>query len=235
MLVLLIVIVKSITWRQKINCIHTSTSHSGTSDDHSASPAIISEDSHSGRKIDLKADAGQNQVVIEGNTVTLDGTKSKIGENSGLSYTWKQVGGPKVRIVGSNTPIASFEAPKVSLAKDKLTLKFVLLITDESDSTGHHNNDKDGITVVVKHDPSLSQKAELSSSTNNKDRSSSQDVNKDNSNNDPIVDNSHGSINDADGRSEQTKNEESGTQPESLAPPNETTQADANNSNTPSG
>ena len=144
---------------------HTSTSHSGTSDVHSASSPIISEDSHSGKKIDLKADAGQNQVVIEGNTVTLDGTKSKIGENSGLSYTWKQVGGPKVRIVGSNTPIASFEAPKVSLAKDKLTLKFVLLITD-GQSLGH-NNDKDTITVVVKHDPSVSPIVDSSSSTNN--------------------------------------------------------------------
>jgi hypothetical protein len=214
---------------------HKSTSHSGTSNDHLASSAIISKDSQLGRKIDLKADAGQNQVVIEGNAVTLDGTKSKIGENSGLSYMWKQVGGPKVRIVGSNSPIASFEAPKVSLAKDKLTLKFVLLITDESDGTGHNNNDKDGITVVVKHDPSLSQKAELSSSTYNKDRSSSPAANKIQSNNDPIVDNSHGTINDADGRSEQTNNEERTPQPDNVAPPIETTQADANNSNTPSG
>ena len=81
----------------------------------------------------------------------------------------------------------------------------------------------------------LSQKAELPSSTNNKDRSSSQYVNKANSNNDPIVDNSHGSINDADGMSEQKKSEESPPQPENVAPPNEVTQADANNSNTPSG
>ena len=102
---------------------HTSTSHSGTSDVHSASSPIISEDSHSGRKIDLKADAGQNQVVIEGNTVTLDGTKSKIGENSGLSYTWKQVGGPKVRIIGSNTPIASFEAPKISFSRRQTNIE----------------------------------------------------------------------------------------------------------------
>jgi hypothetical protein len=219
------------------NQLHHTLSDSGTSDVHSASSPIISKDSHSVRKIDLKADAGQNQVVIEGNTVTLDGTKSKIGENSGLSYTWKQVGGPKVRIVGSNTPIASFEAPQILAARDKLTLKFVLLIRDESDSTGHsnNNNDKDGITVVVKHDPSLSQKAELSSSTYNKDRSSSPAANKIQSSNVPIVDNSHGSINDADGRSEQTKNEEPPPQPDNVAPPNETTQADANNSNTPSG
>ena len=84
-------------------------------------------------------------------------------------------------------------------------------------------------------DASLSQKAELSSSTNNKDRSSSPAANKIHSNNDPIVDNSHGSITDADGRSEQTNNEEPPPQSDNVAPPNETTQADANNSNTPSG
>ena len=38
--------------------------------------------------------------------------------------------------------------------------------------------------------------------------------------------------NNADGRTEQTKNEESGTQPESLTPPNQTTQADTSNGDT---
>ena len=43
-----------------------------------------SQDSHSAvRKIDLKANAGQNQEVIEEAIVTLDGTNSKIGDDSG--------------------------------------------------------------------------------------------------------------------------------------------------------
>ena len=111
-----------------------------------------------------KADAGQNQEVIEGFRVTLDGTKSKIGaEGAGISYSWKQVGGPKVRIIDANTAIASFEAPKISSAEDKLTLKFVLSIAD---SLGR-NNDKDTVTVVVKHDPSVSPIVDSPSSTNN--------------------------------------------------------------------
>ena len=185
---------------------HTSTSHSGTSDVHSASSPII-QDSKLGKKIDLKADAGQNQVVIEGNTVTLDGTNSKIGENSGLSYTWKQVGGPKVRIDGSNTPIASFEAPKVSLAKDKLKLKFVLSIAD---SLGR-NNDKDTLTVVVKHDPSVSPIVDSPSSTNNndnKDRTASHAERNGHSNNDQVVDNGDNSKPNVNGKSEEIQNEE---------------------------
>ena len=137
----------------------------------------------------------------------MDGTKSKIGENSGLSYTWKQVGGPKVRIVDSNTPIASFEAPKVSSAKDKLTLKFVLSIAD---SLGR-NNDKDTVTVVVKHDPSVSPIVDSPSSTNNndnKDRTASHAERNGHSNNDQVVDNGDNSKPNVNGKSEEIQNEE---------------------------
>ena len=96
--------------------------------------------------------------MIEEATVTLDGTNSKIGDDSGrLSYSWKQIGGPKVTIVDANTAIASFETPKVSSAGDKLTLKFLLSITDDSDGAGR-NNDKDSVTVIVKQEPSQSHK-----------------------------------------------------------------------------
>ena len=56
--------------------------------------------------------------MIEGFRVTLDGTKSKIGaEGAENSYSWKQVDGPKVRIIDANKAIASFEAPKSLLPK----------------------------------------------------------------------------------------------------------------------
>ncbi|MGC2425944.1 MAG: hypothetical protein WA421_02830, partial [Nitrososphaeraceae archaeon] len=165
-----------------------------------------------------------------GNTVTLDGTKSKIGENSGLSYTWKQVGGPKVRIIGSNTPIASFEAPKVSLFKDKLTLKFVLSIAD---SLGR-NNDKDTVTVVVKHDPSVSPIVDSPSSTinnDNKDRTASHAERNGHSNNDQVVDNGDNSKSNVNWKSEETKNEELSPQPDSN-PPTESDHSDTNNNDT---
>ena len=108
-------------------------SQTGKSDIHSPRSAIVSKDSHSVGKTDLKADAGDNQKVIEGAKVTLDGTGSKIADHSGLSYSWKQVNGPKVRISDVNSAIASFQAPKVPSEQDKITLKFVLVITEDSE------------------------------------------------------------------------------------------------------
>ena len=205
------------------NPMHTSTSQASKSDVHSAS----SENSHSVMKLDPKADAGQNQEVIEGTSAALDGTNSKIGEDSsGLRYSWKQVGGPKVKIVDANTATASFEAPpKISSARDNLILKFVLLITD---STGRNNN-KDSVSVVVKQEPSPSQKVELSSSTNDKkDRSSSQAEDKVHSNDGQVGSNSGSKHND-NGKSEETKHEESALELDSTAPI-ETTHVNTNNS-----
>ena len=126
------------------NQLHLSKSQTGKSDIHSTLSNKILDSSHLDRKVAPKADAGQNQEVIEGTRVTLDGTKTRIGEDSGLRYSWEQVSGPKVKIVDENMAIASFEAPKVSSDRDKLTLKFVLLITSDSGNDGRNsiNNNK---------------------------------------------------------------------------------------------
>ena len=96
--------------------------------------------------------------MIEGTKVTLDGTKTRTGEDSGLRYSWEQVSGPKVKIADENMAIASFEAPKVSSDRDKLTLKFVLLITSDSGNDGrnsiNNNDNKNSVIVIVKQDRS---------------------------------------------------------------------------------
>ncbi|MEP6576913.1 MAG: hypothetical protein ABJB85_10840, partial [Nitrososphaerota archaeon] len=211
---------------------------SAKSDIHLAPAPIIAEGLHPATKIHLKADAGQRQEVIEGTMVTLDGGKSKIGDATGLSYSWEQVGGPKVRIVGTDTPIASFEAPKLPSAGNKLTLKFVLLIKDDSGSTGRINNnnakDKDSVLVIVKQEPSLDHNQELSSSANNRDRSTSQDKDKILHSNDAkdIDDNNGDGTKLVDnGKAEETKNEESAPQPDNVSPI-ESPQVDNNNSDT---
>ena len=176
-----------------------------------------------------KADAGQNQEVIEGFRVTLAGTKSKIGaEGAENSYSWKQVGGPKVRIIDANTALASFEAPKISSTGDKLTLKFVLSSTD---SLGR-NTDKDTVTIVVKHDPSVSSKVDSPSSTNhndNKDRTSSRAEGNGYSNNDQVVDNVDNSKPNVNGKSEEIQNEEAVPSPDNMEP------AESTEANTDSG
>ena len=167
---------------------------------------------------------------MAGAIVTLDGTNSKIGDNSGrLSYSWKQIGGPKVTIVDANTATASFEAPKVSSAGDKLTLKFVLSIAD---SLGR-NNDKDSVTVMVKHEHSVSPIVDSPSSSNNNTIKIEHRVmlNAMASNNDQVVDNNDSSKNNVNGKSEETKNEEPSPQPDSN-PPTESAYLDTNNSGT---
>ena len=49
------------------------------------------------------ANAGQNQTVIPGYVVTLDGSKSKDPDNDPITYSWKQIGGPSVTLNGTDT------------------------------------------------------------------------------------------------------------------------------------
>ena len=206
------------------------SSQSGKSDVPSVPSTINSQNSHSkGNKMNPKAEAGQNQEVIEGFRVTLDGTKSKIGaQGAEISYSWKQVAGPKVRIIDANTAIASFEAPKISSAEDKLTLKFVLSIAD---SLGR-NNDKDTVIVVVKHDPSVNPIVDSQSSTNindNKDGTASHAERNGHSNNNQVVDNVDNSKPNVNGKSEEIQNEEAVPSPDNMEP------AESTEANTDSG
>ena len=92
------------------------------------------------------ANAGPNQTVNEGDTVFLDGSKSKPDddEDTILSYRWKQVeieGHPEVIIRDADQAIASFIAPQVL---KNTRLKFQLKVTFSSGST-----DKDNTRVRI--------------------------------------------------------------------------------------
>ncbi len=72
------------------------------------------------------ANAGVNQTVNENATVVLNGIASDpdSGDNK-LSYSWKQISGPGVKLNNSNTTNPSFTAPTVSSDRD---LKFLLTV-----------------------------------------------------------------------------------------------------------
>ena len=75
-----------------------------------------------------KANAGPDQRVNEGDTVLLDGSKSKPkGKDTIQSYLWKQVEveGNPVTIKDADEVIASFIAPQVS-KNTKLTFKLIV-------------------------------------------------------------------------------------------------------------
>ena len=76
------------------------------------------------------ADAGPNETVAAGATVTLDGSRSVDPEGHPLGYTWNQTDGPDVDLGSANTATLAFTAPTGLTADAVLT--FALVVTDAS-------------------------------------------------------------------------------------------------------
>ena len=75
------------------------------------------------------ADAGSDQAVAEGETVTLDGSDSSDGDGTVDSYAWTQTGGPSVSLSNPSAVQPSFTAP--SVGPSGATLTFQLRVTDD--------------------------------------------------------------------------------------------------------
>jgi PKD domain len=88
--------------------------------------------------------AGADQIVKEGSTVTLNGSESRDPNGVILSYSWRQIPTSHfITLSGADTPVWSFNAPRVSA---DTTLTFELTVTDSNGST-----DKNTVNVLVKH------------------------------------------------------------------------------------
>jgi hypothetical protein len=90
-----------------------------------------------------RANAGPDQTVDEGATVTLDGSGSKGPENVLISYSWVQLTGPAVTLSGGDTANPTFVAPPQS-AGDSSAITFELTTTD---ALGGSSSDVVTITV----------------------------------------------------------------------------------------
>lgn len=141
----------------------------------------VSEDSTFERKEKPNADAGRKQTAIEGTRIALDGTDSKSGHGNKLSYSWKQTGGPKVKLIHDDNAVASFKSPDVPSGQDQLKLEFVLSVTEDSNSDGK-GSDKDTVEVIIKHDSSVDERdsdqkrrEQVRTSSDDKHRSSTED------------------------------------------------------------
>ena len=72
------------------------------------------------------ADAGEGQTVDEGSLVLLDGRSSTDPDGHlPLTYSWAQAGGVTVHIIGTDEPLAAFQAPTQTSV-----LTFTLNVTD---------------------------------------------------------------------------------------------------------
>lgn len=88
------------------------------------------------------ADAGSDQTVKEGDSVSLDGSGSSDPDGTIASYSWTQTAGESVTLDGGDTATPSFTAPNVGAAGDTLT--FELTITDSDGGT-----DTDSVDIAV--------------------------------------------------------------------------------------
>ena len=86
------------------------------------------------------ADAGSDQQVVEGETVTLSGSGAD-PEGESLTYTWSQTGGPAATLSDAKDPSPTFTAPDVARTA---ALTFELAVGDGT------NTATDTVTVTVK-------------------------------------------------------------------------------------
>ncbi|MFV2056326.1 MAG: PKD domain-containing protein [Thiohalomonadales bacterium] len=75
------------------------------------------------------ADAGLAQSVVEGATVSLDGSGSSDTDGSIVAYAWKQIAGPIVVLSDASVPTPTFVAPVVTIVS---VLSFELTVTDDA-------------------------------------------------------------------------------------------------------
>jgi hypothetical protein len=80
--------------------------------------------------------------VNEGDTVILDGSKSKLPHGIDI-YQWQQIGGsPTVTLIGANSAQASFVAPDIGVGGTLLTFQLTV-----SNSSGTSDTDTTTVTV----------------------------------------------------------------------------------------
>ncbi len=90
------------------------------------------------------ANAGSDQTVNAGDTVTLDGSGSRDPDGNITSYSWTQTSGPAVTLNDANTCNITFT---LQLYQSDTTLKFSLTVKDDK---GAASNNPAIVSVTVK-------------------------------------------------------------------------------------
>jgi hypothetical protein len=88
------------------------------------------------------ANAGPDQTVDAGATVTLDGSSSSDADGHSLTYAWTQTSGTSVTLSSSTASQPTFTAPT---AASNTTLIFSLVVTD----TESADSSADTVTITV--------------------------------------------------------------------------------------
>ena len=108
------------------------------------------------------ANAGADQVVSSGTTVTLDSSSSSDSDGSIKTRTWMQVSGTSVTLSSKGVISPSFTAPTVSTSE---SLVFSVTVVDDQGSSSSD-------TVTIKVDPATGGSSSESSSSTSSSTSS---------------------------------------------------------------
>lgn len=101
-----------------------------------AAPAPTTTTAPTGTLATPSADAGTPITEIPGAVITLSGSNKNADINSAdLIYSWTQVAGPSVLLVGTDKPKCSFTAPTQPSATPIVSRDFKLILLQKTDTT----------------------------------------------------------------------------------------------------
>lgn len=90
------------------------------------------DDVYDPAETELVADAGTDQTVAPGETVTLDGSGSTYSGQAPVTFLWTQIAGPAVTLERNDRPLVRFTAPEAD--SGPVTLEFRLTLTSGDQS-----------------------------------------------------------------------------------------------------
>jgi hypothetical protein len=89
------------------------------------------------------ADAGEDQTVVEGGQVSLNGSGSSDPDDGITAYRWQQTGGADVTLSSPSVVAPFFTAPQIPTGQEEIA--FQLTVTDATGAT-----DTDTVSIIVR-------------------------------------------------------------------------------------
>lgn len=131
-----------LTVKDNANCVASAEATLQIHDPGAQQPASTPEGGPSTGQAPPVVDAGEDQGTREGDRVVLSATA--MSASSSLSFSWRQVDGPSVRLRNASSASPDFVAPSLTSSGASLVLHFAVHASD-----GVSDSDEDTVAVTV--------------------------------------------------------------------------------------